>query len=178
MKSKNVSDVVASTMDDILKSQEMQSLFRTKVASTEEECKEDECDVNDSSDNVLDVSLVDDKDETCADDEQEKTSAEQIAVDSLVTASMSLDALGFNKSAELTLKIANLVVEAAKKKKDPKAEKAKEKAAKEKAKKEEKEKADKNEARMKAKEKAKKEEEKEKAAKEKEKAAKDKKKGK
>jgi hypothetical protein len=109
------------------------------------------------------------KDEDSADDYM-SSSAFDVAIDSLLTASAALDVVGMEKSSSLSLKLAALVVEA--KKKDPKAA-AKEKAEKEKA------------AKLKAKEKAAKEKEKAKLdmqsakdkavkAKEKEKAAKEK----
>jgi hypothetical protein len=123
----------------------------------------------------------DSSDSSSADDEDMKSStAFDVAIDSLLTASAALDNVGMEKSASLSLKLASLVVEAKKKKNSDKKEK--EKAAKEKAKEKaskEKEKKDANDAKdkaakEKAKEKAAKEKEKEKAAKEKEKAAKEK----
>lgn len=128
-----------------------------------------------------DSSSADDDDNDASDPEEMSSSAFDLAIDSLLTASAALDSVGMEKSSSLSLKLASLVVEAKKKdskdKKDKKdtaaaddkaKKKAKEKAAKEKeeaAKKKAKEKAAKD-TQM-AKDKAAKEKEKEKAAKEK-----------
>lgn len=108
-----------------------------------------------------------DEEVALADDDLE-VSAYDTAIDSLLTASAALDNVGSEKEATLVLKIASLVVEAKKSKKDDKdADKAK--AAKEKEKeKKAKEKAKKDEQAAKDKAKAAKEKEKAKAAKEKE----------
>tara|TARA_R110000868_G_scaffold99024_1_gene272586 strand:- start:15008 stop:15826 length:819 start_codon:yes stop_codon:yes gene_type:complete len=90
--------------------------------------------------------------------EPEMTStAFDIAIDSLLTASAALDSVGMPKSSSLSLKLASLVVEAKKKdvkdKKDPeaaKAAKAKEKAKLQAEKEKAKEKADKEKAKLEA----------------------------
>ena len=107
-------------------------------------------------------------------EESKTSSAYNVAIDGLLTASAALDSLGLDTGSALTLKIASFVVDAKKKEVDAKKEKEKAKAlkAKEKEKKDAlmaKEKAAKEKA--KAKEKADKEKEKEKAAKEKAKAS-------
>jgi len=101
-------------------------------------------------------------DDFAASDETLETAAGfDVAIDSLLTASAALDDLGMEKTATLSLKLAELVVEAKKTEKG----KSKEDKEKEKAKKaKEKEKLDE----MKAKDKAAKDKLKEKAAKEKE----------
>ena len=115
--------------------------------------------------------------------EPEMTStAFDIAIDSLLTASAALDSVGMPKSSSLSLKLASLVVEAKKKdvkdKKDPeaaKAAKAKEKAKLQAEKEKAKEKADKEKAKLEAAKKKEKEAKdtqmaKDKSAKDKEKA--------
>lgn len=119
------------------------------------------------------------KDESSADDEDlandgssedMQTSALDVAIDSLLTASGALDSAGLANGATLSLKLASLVVEAKKKMKEDKksdSNSAKDKAAKEKAAKE-KAKAKEMKDKQMAKDKADKEKAKAKAAKEKE----------
>lgn len=129
----------------------------------------------------------DKKDEDDASDAELTSSAYDVAIDSLLTASAALDSVGLGRGSAFSLKLASLVVEAKKKDKDSKDAKkdkkdkdkdkkdslmAKDKAAKEKAK--EKEKAAKEKEKkdaQAAKDKAAKEKAKEKEKLEKEKAA-------
>lgn len=105
----------------------------------------------------VDKSSADDADAD-VDAAQDMTStAFDIAIDSLLTASAALDSVGMEKSSSLSLKLASLVVEAKKKdvkdKKDPeaaKAAKAKEKAKLQAEKEKAKEKADKEKAKLEA----------------------------
>lgn len=90
-------------------------------------------------------------------DPEMASTAFDIAIDSLLTASAALDSVGMPKSSSLSLKLASLVVEAKKKdvkdKKDPeaaKAAKAKEKAKLQAEKEKAKEKADKEKAKLEA----------------------------
>lgn len=147
--------------------------------SDKKDSEKDEEDEDKKSDK--DSASADDDDNDASDPEEMSSSAFDLAIDSLLTASAALDSVGMEKSSSLSLKLASLVVEAKKKdskdKKDKKdtasaddkaKKKAKEKAAKEKeeaAKKKAKEKAAKD-TQM-AKDKAAKDKEKEKAAKEK-----------
>lgn len=115
-------------------------------------------------------------------DQDMTSTAFDVAIDSLLTASAALDSVGMEKSSSLSLKLASLVVEAKKKdvkdKKDPeaaKAAKAKEKAKLQAEKEKAKEKAEKEKAKLEAAKKKEKEAKdtqmaKDKSAKEKEKA--------
>lgn len=170
--------VDSGAADDLLASDENDAKDKKKDKEDKKEEEEDKEDKEDKDDK-------DEKDKNDAfDSEEMSSSAFDLAIDSLLTASAALDSVGMEKSSTLSLKLASLVVEAKKKDQDKKdkgsaddkaKKKAKEKAAKEKeeaAKKKAKEKAAKD-TQM-AKDKAAKEKEKEKAAKEKEKAAKEK----
>jgi hypothetical protein len=63
------------------------------------------------------------KDLSHAEDEMSSEASLETAVDSLLTASAALDEIGFTKGAALSLKLASLVVESAKKKKEDKKKK-------------------------------------------------------
>lgn len=58
----------------------------------------------------------DNKAEDCSVEESKTSSAFNVAIDSLLTASAALDSVGFNKSSALSLRLASFVVDAAKKK--------------------------------------------------------------
>lgn len=62
----------------------------------------------------------DTKDSSAADDEEKVSSAFDVAIDSLLTASAALDHVGLGRGSALSLKLASLVVEAKKKDKDSK----------------------------------------------------------
>jgi hypothetical protein len=206
----SVTDFIANSMDAALKSEEYKSMFRTsynKYASADEVEEKVEVDTDDAKDKCkechkapckCDMAKADDVEVDSADSDDVKpydfesaddslgvAAAYEIALDSLVTASSALDALGLEKSAEYSLRLASIVSEAKKKEVDKeklKADKEKEKArkekdlqmakdkkAKEKAKAEaEKEKLKKQKDLAMAKDKAAKEKEKERLAKEKE----------
>lgn len=87
----------------------------------DESCADDSDDEN-SADDSDDESDADDSDECSADDEK-VSSALDIAIDGLLTASAALDSVGFEKSSTLSLKIASFVVEAKKKEKEKKSKK-------------------------------------------------------
>lgn len=186
----SVSDFVASSMDAIMKSKEHKQLFNKFASTMCEKCKEEDCKCDAAmADTKKEPVEVEKEDEAAADtadvsEANDVLSVEaqlSIAIDSLLVASSALDAVGFEKSAEHSLKIAAFVSEAKKakdmkkldalkkkkedekKKKEKDVQMAKDKKVKEKAK-AEKEKAD-------AKAKAEKEKAKEKAAKEKEEEA-------
>jgi hypothetical protein len=117
MRNKNVSDFVANTMASLLKSAEHQSLFNPyKYASAQ-----DSQDANQANDDIVnnDVLNVDEKKDTsCADDncaDNNISTAYDIAIDSLLTASAALDSLGLGKGSAFSLKLASFVVEAKKK---------------------------------------------------------------
>jgi len=116
MRNQSVSDFVAAAMDAVLKSQEHKSLFGTqyKFAS----------DLNDAMDKCAKCKKDKDScmcDSSMADDNDEKvSSAFDVAIDSLLTASAALDNVGLVRGASLSLKLASLVVEAKKKEKDSK----------------------------------------------------------
>lgn len=152
----SISDLVASSMDSILKSAEHKALFGLKVAdssSKDEMCAKhgvkDDCPANDTKESdtasAKDSEMTDKSDTSYAkDSESEKTTkshdsssaddnaaketseesktstALDVAIDSLLTASAALDSVGMEKSAAYSLKLASLVVEAKKAKKDKK----------------------------------------------------------
>jgi hypothetical protein len=210
---KGYGDLVASSMERIMKSAEHKSLFKkadfgAEVSSSKDSEKSHECPMcgegeklsdeqfamnksslqdgsmpsefcevckEDSKDGLsgdFEVSSEDqeffakdkeEKEETMSDDKM-KSEAMDEAIKSLIQASASLEAIGFEKTSGLALQLAGFVVEAKKTDKEKEAEKkAKEKAKAEKMK--AKEKADKEKAKAKA------EKEKEKAKKEKEEMA-------
>lgn len=170
MKNKSVSDFVAAHMDATLKSSEHKALHGVQYKYASDETAS--VDMNDAKDKkeckvcekMMDACTCD-EDESKADDNL-SVSAFDVAIDSLLTASAALDAVGMANSSTLSLKIASIVVEAKKKDKEEKMSPKDRMAAMRKAK------DDKNAADDKAKVKAKAEKEKaaEKAKAEKEKA--------
>lgn len=86
----------------------------------DESSADDDADDNDSDDVDADESNANDNDvdaDECSADDEKISSAFDIAIDGLLTASAALDSVGFEKSSTLSLKIASFVVEAKKKEK-------------------------------------------------------------
>lgn len=141
----NVGNDIAKKMDEIFKSAEHQALFGKTAQYVQ---RHNEVDPSSQCDGVLargeclkchktvevakaddscaketsDCSMVDDSSTSQSYDSKEST-AYDIALDSLLTASAALDSVGFAKSAAISLKIASLVAEAAKKKEKAKGKK-------------------------------------------------------
>lgn len=113
------SNTVAENMNKILKSASHREIFggysdEDKTHEHNEDCSVDDKEMNmlDSDDSV-DQFDVDDTD--MSDEDMTAQAHFDIAVDSLLSASASLDELGFDKGSAISLKIASLVVEAKKK---------------------------------------------------------------
>lgn len=86
----------------------------------DESSADDDADDNDSDDADADENNANDNDvdaDECSADDEKISSAFDIAIDGLLTASAALDSVGFEKSSTLSLKIASFVVEAKKKEK-------------------------------------------------------------
>jgi len=158
MKNNSVSDFVASTMDALLGSEEYKTLFHkgfVSQAQAEEPTEESSVDNSDADDFVdADANASDDGDDndmrggSCSDADEKMSSAFDVAINSLLTASAALDYAGMESGSSLSLKLASFVVDA--KKKMPKSSDSdKKKADKKKA--DEKAKADKKKADEKAK---------------------------
>src|SRR6185436_16032743 len=143
MRNKSVSDFVAASMDAVLKSATHQSMFNNTYKFASQQCEkchktmeECSCDSNSADDNdvkknsdsssdssssdsssafdgILDTNDVSDKEEDCT--EEMESSALDVAIDSLLTASAALDRAGLERGSSLSLKLASLVVEAKKK---------------------------------------------------------------
>jgi hypothetical protein len=88
-----------------------------KDGSSEEN---DSCMADDDAD---DNDAADGSSDECAADDEKVSSAFDIAIDGLLTASAALDSVGLEKTSTLSLKIASFVVEAKKKEKAKKDEK-------------------------------------------------------
>jgi hypothetical protein len=120
-----LSDKIASDMRAYLESDECERVFGTKMATASTE--EDSCAAHDHSSEEMDArdhsseedcgDATDHKDEEdCDMAEDEKVSvALSTALASLLTASAALDSVGFEKSASLSLDVANFISEAKKK---------------------------------------------------------------
>ena len=155
MKNNSVSDFVASTMDALLGSEEYKTLFHkgfVSQAQAEEPTEESSVDNSDADDFVdADANASDDGDDndmrggSCSDADEKMSSAFDVAINSLLTASAALDYAGMESGSSLSLKLASFVVDA--KKKMPKSsdsdkKKADKKKADEKAKADKKKKSD------------------------------------
>ena len=124
-------DLVAKSMDSLLKSDDYKKMFKTaykKCAKCDKPCEGDECEACDMQ--AADTQAADSKEEMSAEMKEEAAYADAIA--NLITASEALDSLGFAKSASKTLEIASIVIEAKKLTKEE--QKAKMKALRDKAK--------------------------------------------
>lgn len=122
MKQSTLSELVASDMNARLASDEHKSLFRGVFAS-EEAPEVDVASADDKEDEEeKDCSMADDAEAEDADDNEadDVSMAFDTAVASLLTASAALDVVGFEKAATMSVNLATLVVEAAKKAKDSK----------------------------------------------------------
>lgn len=141
MMNKNVSDFVAATMDAVLKSDRHKSLFGTTYKFAADMCDkchkiECTCDASSADDSDDDTTtsiedtasafdgtvvndtnhVYDEEDDSCeANDEEMLSSAFDVAIDSLLTASAALDKVGLPRGSSFSLKLASLVVEAKKK---------------------------------------------------------------
>ena len=87
---------------------------RTKQVSDEDSSDVSCADDDEASDSSSDSNKAEDKEVPMS------SSAFDIAIDSLLTASAALDSVGFEKSSIISLKLASFVVEAKKKEKDKK----------------------------------------------------------
>ncbi len=140
MSNKSVSDYVAASMDAALKSGEYRQLFGTMYKSASEKCSKcgkDSCSCDSmmasdhtSQDGRSDTASADDEDMSSADDSTDESdaadssdmvsSAFDVSIDGLLTASASLDKLGMDRASTVALKLASMVVEAKAKEKDSK----------------------------------------------------------
>ena len=126
MKNNSVSDFVASTMDALLGSEEYKTLFHKGFVSnasdeSAEKSTEDKShaedftlDNNDAADDDDNNEVSDNNDmkgESCSAEEKVSTALD-VAIDSLLTASAALDSVGLESSSSLSLKLASFVVEA------------------------------------------------------------------
>jgi hypothetical protein len=156
MNNKSVSDFVAATMNAVLESDEHKSLFgnfnkraqlegfkvtRHKDLDPNTKCdgiiQGGQCttcgwvrDKNKAEDSSTDGSSSSSDSNDVKDGSSDKiSSAFDIAIDGLLTASAALDSVGFEKSASLSLRIASFVAEAKKKEKEKKSGKKDEKSS-------------------------------------------------
>lgn len=115
----SIGDSVAQAMQKLMTDRK----FTNKFASFDGEAVVEDTQAADDQD----VNLADDKTEQEEKDEakEDKTASDlTVAIDGLLTASAALDAVGFEKIAEATLRLAGFVVEAKKKAKMTKEQKA------------------------------------------------------
>lgn len=129
----NFSDSIANEMLKKMASQENVSLFRKDyvIAEDENDAKKVEESSSEEDSSEADKDCSEECSEECCDKDEDDSDADDVslaldtAVASLLSASAALDAVGFEKSASLSLKLASFVVEAKKKGDDKKKAKKK-----------------------------------------------------